>query len=195
MNISQPKLFMLLLGCKPAGRHTEQHDVFFGIGDSLKDLVPAMHAFWPEAKKNLHADAWREVHTVQQYTIRARLKTEATETVDTTGALNLFFINLGGYRKGEFEEHHYKMLIVAKDADAAVALAKKETFYKQNGFKGASAHIDDKYGIDADDVYSVQEILPEIFSSRYTIEITPATETETVADNIHLGYLPLWKIT
>ncbi|MGN6440105.1 MAG: DUF1543 domain-containing protein [Agriterribacter sp.] len=31
---------MLLLGCKPAGRHTEQHDVFFGIGASLKDLIP-----------------------------------------------------------------------------------------------------------------------------------------------------------
>jgi len=39
------KLFMLLLGCKPPGRHTEQHDVFFGIARSLRDLVPEIQAF------------------------------------------------------------------------------------------------------------------------------------------------------
>ncbi len=192
MTTSHPKLFMLLLGCKPTGRHTEQHDVFFGIGDSLKDLVPAMHAFWPKVKKNLHADAWREVNTVQQYVIRPRLKTEATEPTNT---LKLFFINLGGYRKDEFEEFHYKMLVVAKDAKKAIALAKKETFYKNTGLKEAPAHVDDKYGIDVDDIYRVQEILPEIFSSRYTIEITAQPKNKIVPDTIHLGYLPLSEIT
>ena len=33
------KLFMTLIGCTPAGRNIEQHDVFFGIGNSLKDIV------------------------------------------------------------------------------------------------------------------------------------------------------------
>ncbi|WP_325645076.1 DUF1543 domain-containing protein, partial [Chitinophaga sp.] len=44
------KLFMVVLGCTLEGRHTEQHDVFFGIGNQLSDLVPDMKAFWPEAK-------------------------------------------------------------------------------------------------------------------------------------------------
>ena len=30
---------MVLLGCRPPGRFTEQHDIFFGIGNSLKELV------------------------------------------------------------------------------------------------------------------------------------------------------------
>ena len=49
------KLFMTLIGCTPAGRNIEQHDVFFGIGDSLKDIVPAVNQFWP-IKDILSAD-------------------------------------------------------------------------------------------------------------------------------------------
>lgn len=51
------KLYMLMLGCKPKGRFTEQHDIFFGIGNSLKDLIPQMKIFWPEAKGQIHIDA------------------------------------------------------------------------------------------------------------------------------------------
>ncbi len=46
-----PVLFMCYLGCKPAGRITEQHDWFFSIGDSIKDIVPDIREFWPEAAK------------------------------------------------------------------------------------------------------------------------------------------------
>lgn len=49
------KLFMVLLGCRPKGRNTEQHDIFFGIADSLVELKPAMQLFWPDAL--LHIDA------------------------------------------------------------------------------------------------------------------------------------------
>lgn len=188
MNVVQPKLFMLLLGCKPPGRHIEQHDVFFGIGTSLKKLVPSIKVFWPEAKKDLHLDAWREVTRVQHYTIRVRLR---TEVVQEERSLKLFFINLGGYCKNEFEEQHYKILIVAKDSAAAVKLAKKENFFKKMGFKEAPSHIDDKYGIDVDDIYSVNEILPDFFSSKYILEIV---KENSVEDLIHLGYMPIKKI-
>ena len=184
----QPKLFMVLLGCKPIGRNVEQHDVFFGIGFSLKNIVPALKAFWPEAKKDLHVDAWREVTRVQNYVIRPRSKKDISKEKD---GLKLFFINLGGYRKGEFEEQHYKILVVAKNLAGAVALAKKEKFYKQTGFKEAPSHIDEKYGIDVDDIYSVKEILPEVFSSKYIIEIVNGESPE---DLIQLGYLVVSKI-
>jgi hypothetical protein len=183
-----PKLFMLLLGCKPPGRHTEQHDIFFGIANTLKELVPALHQFWPEAKKNIHLDAWRAVTSVQQYTIRPRLKADHAVS---NNKLKLFFLNLGGYRKNEFEEYHYKLLVVAENIEEAKAQAKQELFYKETGFKGASAHVDDQYGIDVDEAYSVEEILPESISSLYHLEIT---EKEAPADVIELGYLPLWKI-
>jgi hypothetical protein len=44
------KLYMIMLGCKPDGRFTEQHDTL-GIGSSAK-LVPQMKAFlaWGKGK-------------------------------------------------------------------------------------------------------------------------------------------------
>ena len=63
------KLYMLMLGCTLVGRLTEQHDIFFGIGSSLKDLIPQIKNFWPEAKGKIHIDAWREVSVVDDFTI------------------------------------------------------------------------------------------------------------------------------
>lgn len=45
---------MVLLGCTPKGRTTEQHDVFFGIAENLSELTSQMNKFWPEAKGKLH---------------------------------------------------------------------------------------------------------------------------------------------
>ena len=68
------KLFMLLLGCKPGRRNTEQHDIFFGIAETLRDLVPSIIEVWPEAKGKIHIDAWREVNYVAQYEVKVLIK-------------------------------------------------------------------------------------------------------------------------
>lgn len=65
---------MLLLGCKPSGRNTEQHDIFFSIGTSLSSLVPSLQQFWPEAGNTLHIDAYREVTHVDGYSVRVQRK-------------------------------------------------------------------------------------------------------------------------
>ena len=62
---------------------------------------------------------------------------------------HLFFLNLGGYRPGEFEELHYKMLVVSETSAKAITEAKQTAFYRAAGFKGAESHIDDKYTLDA----------------------------------------------
>lgn len=174
---------MLLIGCSPAGRHTEQHDVFFGIGNTVKDLVPDVMAFWPEGDK-LHLDAWREVTRVNGYTVRVVREPEVKS------AAQLFFINLGGYRRGEFEEFHYKMVVAAPDKGEAVRQARQTAFFRHTGFTGANAHIDDKYGVDVDDIFAVPDILPPSVKSRYRLDIQPAS-TDGPEDEIHLGYFRL----
>ncbi|MFV5689231.1 DUF1543 domain-containing protein [Flavobacterium sp. ZT3R25] len=186
----QLKLYMLMLGCKPIGRFTEQHDIFFGIGNSLKNLIPQMKFFWPEAKGKLHIDAWREVAVVNNYSIEIIPK----DLVENTASEKLFFINLGGYKENEFEEYHYKMLSVAKSLGLASKNAKKTTFYKHCGFKGATSHIDEKYGIDVDDFYNVSDIVDKQFKEQYTLKITKS-ETDLKEDKLHIGYLKLNKIT
>ena len=41
----------------------------------------------------------------------------------------------------------------------ATKKAKATSFYKHYGFKGATSHIDDKFGIDVDDIFNVADIL------------------------------------
>jgi len=180
---------MVLLGCKPKGRYTEQHDIFFGIAHSLKDLLPDMAAFWPEAPK-LHIDAWREVTEVGAYTISIIQKENAGK--DMVQAGKLFFINLGGYKEHEFEEYHYKMLVVGKEKSVAIKEARESAFYKHTGFKGADSHIDDKYGVDVDDLYEIEEILPGHLKEKFSLQIIPAASIKK--DEWHLGYTRLSQL-
>jgi hypothetical protein len=177
------KLFMLLLGCKPQGRFTEQHDIFFGSGNELKDLLPGILAFWPGPHK-IHIDAWREVTEVDGYKISLVPKEDRHEK-----KWQLFFINLGGYKKDEFEEYHYKMLVVAVDKSDAIKQAKASAFFKHTAFKGADSHIDDKYGVDVDDLYEIDEILDPVIKEKYSIHIEAGEDL--FKDEWVLGYTKL----
>ncbi|WP_417353057.1 DUF1543 domain-containing protein [Flavobacterium alkalisoli] len=176
------KLYKVLLGCTPKGRLTEQHDIFFGIGTSIEELIPDMYTFWPDGGR-LHVDSWREVTHVGEYAITI------TPKQDTNNAEKLFFINLGGYKPGDFEEYHYKTLMVAQTMGEAVKAAKQTTFYKHCGFKGAESHIDDKYALDIDDMYNVEDILLPHYKEKYSFSITKTAHP--VEDELHIGYLKL----
>jgi hypothetical protein len=177
-------LYMIMLGCTPKGRFTEQHDIFFGIGTSLKALVPDMKAFWPEAKGKIHIDAWQKVTCVDGFAIEVVSNNEKLKQKE-----QLFFLNLGGYKEGEFEEYHYKVLVVATTKGEAIKKAKQTTFYKHCGFKSATSHIDDKYGVGVDDIHTIEEILSDAFKSEYGLQIK---KTNTISeDEKHIGYLKI----
>ena len=177
---------MLLLGCKPDGRHTEQHDVFFGIGSSLTDLVPDILDFWPEANGKIHIDAWREVTMVDGYAVKVGMRSDVAEPEQPH---KLFFVNLGGYKENDFEEYHYKCISVADSAAEAIRQAKAQTFWKHN----VSSHIDDKYGIDVDDIYQIEEVLASHLKEKYVVSVE-AHAAASSADELHPGYLKLSKL-
>ena len=177
------KLFMVLLGCTPKNRLTEQHDIFFGISTSVREMKSDFYAFWPDGGQ-LHIDSWREVTHVGGYALSIVPKAEASPSKN-----KLFFLNLGGYRPGEFEEYHYKLLAVAKTMAEAVKVAKQSAFYKHFGFKGAESHIDDKYALDVDDMHKVEDILPAHLKERYSIKIVP--DVNGIEDELKIGYLKL----
>jgi len=188
----QPKLYMLLLGSKAPGRHVEQHDFFFGIAHSLAELVPQIKAFWRNTGTSLHIDGWREVNAVDKYQITVVPKSEANPNATE----KLFFINLGGYLLNKLEEQHFVVLTVQDDRGLAIQEAKRSVFFRTNtikGMKGANAHIDDKYGIDVDDIYKIEEMLSPALKDQYHIQITPADNL--TEDEVHLGYFRLDKLT
>ena len=182
------KLYMLLLGCKPDGRHTEQHDVLFSIGTRLGDLKTQIEDFWPEANGRIHLDAWREVTSVNGYQIEVVEKTEASAEKKE----KLFFINLGGYTEGLFAEQHYILLSVNETNGEATKYAKETLFYQETNFPGAESHIDDKYAVDVDDVYDVEDILSPALKEKYTIKIS---KNESLPeDEMHLGYFKMSRL-
>lgn len=181
-------LFMVLIGCTPKGRHIEQHDIFFTIAKNMEEVIPQAKMFWPEAAGGLHFDAWRTVTAVDGYKIVVVKKGS-----EFKNDAQLFFINLGGYKQGEFEEFHYKMIVAATDKAAAIKKAKSTAFYKHTGFKGAPSHIDDKFAIDVDDFYAIEDILPDEVKSKYAIHIV--ADTNNIQDDeYHLGYFVPSKV-
>lgn len=186
--IQSPKLYCLLLGSKAPQRNVEQHDYFFGIAYNLKELIPDIKAFWPEAGDSIHIDAWREVSKVDEYKIEVAIKNENLVSSEE----KLFFINLGGYQSNKMEEQHYTVLSVQKDRAIAINESKKTVFFRTNTTKGATSHIDDKYGIDVDDVYCIEDILLPAHKEKYQLVITK--EPSLQEDELHLGFLTIKKL-
>ena len=98
-----------------------------------------------------------------------------------------------GYKEGDFEEYHYKVVTVAKSKAEAIKKAKKTTFFKHCGFTDSGeTHIDDKYGIDVDDIHKIEDILAVQYKSKYQLKITITNTFST--DEKHIGYLALTKL-
>lgn len=182
-------LFMVLLGGKPKGRHIEQHDVYFGIETSIQALKPQLNAFWPEGHP-LHLDGWRKVTRVGNFQISIIPATASR----LSKPLQLFFINLGGYKPGILEEFHYKMVVVAADKLEAARQAKQSAFYQHTGFGEAVAHIDDRYGVDVDDLCNIEEILPDSIREKWQLQISPITDSSVPEDALWLGYQPVAEL-
>lgn len=176
------KLFYVILGGTPAGRNIEQHDVFFGIADCLEDLVPEMKAFWTGVK--IHVDCWQEVRFADGYELKI------TEKTSQKTAEQLFFVNLGGYQRGHFQEFHEQHLMVAKSMAEVIKRVKQTAFYKNMGFEKAVSHIDDKHGVDIDDIYNVNDLLPTETKKKYSI-ILEKSQCENQENEMNIGYLKL----
>ena len=188
-----PTLYMVQLGGRPKGRLIEQHDIFFGVADQLNELIPDINSHWPEVKNKWHIDSYRAITKVDNYTIKL---IETNEQVESSSDLKLFFINLGGYQQGSFEEFHYKLLVVAASQAEAIKQAKQSEFYKVFTFKdkassfNAASHIDDKFEVDVDDIYNVGDLI-----SNVKLLIEPIVDIENGLENEedkeYVGYMSI----
>lgn len=214
------KLFMLKIGARPQGRLIEQHDVMFVIANSLSEIIPVVNQHWPAVKNNWHLDAWREVKRVGNYQILLSTDSLSKDGLSKDNALadniltdervdnkldsqgkQLYFVNLGGYLPGQFEEFHYKTLVIAETLGKATAQVKKTAFYQDYTFDNvdtaksgvATSHVDDKHQLDLDDIHCVADLLP----NDVALTIQPLTQDEKNQlpdDALHIGYLSLKQI-
>ena len=187
-------LFMVQLGGRPKGRLIEQHDIFFGIANQVSELVDDINHHWPEVKNKWHIDSYRAITQVDGYAIKL---VESNHKLESDNDLKLFFINLGGYQQGSFEEFHYKLLIVASSQADAIKQAKQSEFYKQFTFKDTSSafnvasHIDDKFEVDIDDIYNVNDLISNVEIIIEPINRALDDSLNAVKDKEYIGYLSI----
>lgn len=193
------QLFMLKIGARPQGRLIEQHDVMFVIANSLSEVIPVVNQQWAEVKNKWHLDAWRAVNRVGNFHIQLAEKANLADS--STDNNQLYFINLGGYLPNQFEEFHYKTLVVADSISKATAQVKKSDFYRDYTFNNANpalsgvatSHVDDKHELDVDEIYTVADLLPDSVS--LSIRALSDDEKATMShDELHIGYLSLKQL-
>ncbi len=174
------KLFYVILGATPKGRNIEQHDVFFGIAENFDDLIPEMKNFWKDAK--IHVDCYQEVRFADGFEVKI-IEKNSEKLSD-----QLFFINLGGYKLGHFEELHEQHLMVGTSLSEVIKRAKQTPFYKTMGFKNAISHIDNKHGVDIDDIYNVNDLLSRDAKEKYSI-VLEKSDAENQENKMKIGYI------
>jgi hypothetical protein len=81
----------------------------------------------------------------------------------------IIFIKSWRYKENEFEEYHYKILAVAESFEMA---SKKPKQLPSTNIAVSTSyfHIDDKYGIDVDDIYNVDDILDAKLKEKYCLK-------------------------
>ena len=130
------RLIACVLGGTASGARTELHDVAFAVGESLEAVHDQLLDDWFGDPRGLHVDAWCFLDTVAGY----RLQLSRTSP---DNGLHLYFVNIGGYRAGEFGERHTWGFFGAPDKSVAKAHAKRRLL---QGFE--SVHKDDLHEID-----------------------------------------------
>ncbi|MFT4198254.1 MAG: DUF1543 domain-containing protein [Pseudoxanthomonas sp.] len=116
----EEKLFVVMLGGTHPQAKVELHDVVFAIGDTLESIYPQLRAQWFGDPKGAHVDSWMIVDGVEGHRVCLR------DAPAPDAGPKLFFVNLGGYVRGEFGEAHRYVLVVAADAVEAKAKGKAQ---------------------------------------------------------------------
>jgi Domain of Unknown Function (DUF1543) len=165
------KLFAIYIGGELEGANIELHDMRFVVAPSIADTYDELRRQWWGIPKSLHIDCWAEINQVDSYDVE--LRPEAF-----TGPEKLYYINLGGYREGEFLEKHKNVFIVATSVTEAKRRAIKEV--KPWNLR----HRDQMY--EAEQAFSLDDCARE---RRLYLHLTPSIHAKSLI--IRCEYTPI----
>lgn len=175
------KLFAVLLGGKPLGCTIEQHNMFFGVATEIEDLYPAIKTFWPAAPK-VHVDAYMVLDQIGDFDITPVQRDGVSPEEDGD---RVFFVNLGGYREGVFEELHKKLFVVACDEFTALQAVRGDPFFSECPVE---PHIDDKMQLGEFDDDSPIDVGAHIAPLGFGITVIKSRSGSAVYPKAIIGY-------
>lgn len=130
------RLIACVLGGTAAGARTELHDVAFAVGHDIEAVHAQLLDSWFGEPVGLHVDAWTVINTVAGYRVHL-------DRAPSDNGPHLYFINIGGYRAGEFGERHACGFFGARDKAEAKAHARKRLLQGHE-----QTHKDDLHEVD-----------------------------------------------
>ena len=158
----------VLGGTAPRAR-TELHDVAFAVGPSVQAVHHQLLDQWFGSPQGLHVDAWVILDSIAGFRIQL-------SPGPAPNGLHLYFINIGGYRPGEFGERHAWGFFGAWDKATAKARAKATLLAGHQ-----QLHKDDIH--DIDDCLQI-----DVIGGRH-IQLSPDENAQ--APSVTSGYFPV----
>lgn len=163
------RLIACVLGGNAPGARTELHDVAFAVGAGIHVVHGQLLDSWFGDPHGLHVDAWAFLDSVEGYRIRL-------DRAPADNGLHLYFLNIGGYRLGEFGERHAWGFFGARNKAQAKARAKATLLQGHQHIHKDNLH-------EVDDCLVVQRV------GQWHIHLQPDGEAaDPVVTN---GYFPL----
>ena len=156
--MTQPQLFIVLLGGKHAQARIEVHDIVPVIYPQLEQSYPQLKRDWFGLARGLHIDAWMCVRGVQYHGINYQVKI-ASSTQPMHRQLKLYLINLGAYVVDEFGElHRYVVVAGLNPADAKQQGQLHIEQHWKKAHTDAVIDVDDCLALDLIDGYCINLI-------------------------------------
>ncbi len=155
------KLYMINLGGKVEGCNLEVHDVQFLAADRIDDTVELLKRNWYGKAEKLHIDSYKLITGADGHAVR--LTKEKQES-----GKQLYFVQLGGYRKDTNQELHEIGLLIGDSLQEVKERAVKElqTDVIQN-------HVDS--------IVRVEDCLISVDGAQYYLELSKSQEAYELA--------------
>lgn len=160
-NLELPKLFIFYLGGNTERNQIEMHDVAFVVAKTDEEVSEKLRKKWFGTEKSLHVDSWFIAEAVDGF------KVELLEERPAVSEMQLYFVNLGYYKKGVFGELHFMKLTAASSKLEAIENVKNECAQACE-----MLHSDNVY--DLDDCIHLEEV------DRYFVGLTFTGEEQTI---------------
>lgn len=154
------KLFAIYVGGEMAGANIELHDMRFVTAPTITDTYDALRRQWWGTPGSLHIDCWAEIDHADGYDI-------VLKTAPFEGPERLYYVNLGGYVRGEFLERHRNLFIVAD------TLARAKSRALASVRQWVQPHRDEMY--EAEQAFALDAVAAE---ARLHIHLLPAPRRE-----------------
>ncbi len=131
------KLYAIGIGGSIMQSNIEVHDLQFIIANSIEETYDILRKNWYGTE--LHMDEYKEISVIDNYEI-------ILEEYPQKDFLELYFVNMGGYKTNHFGELHEYGLCAANSREQA----------KKYGEETMLLQADDKH---MDNIFKVQDIL------------------------------------